>query len=73
MQVDTSTASGSGIPSTISLTGSTGTFTYIDTFTGGQKTGRVVWTRWYASLAQNSSAALVGCESSGPPPPPPPS
>ena len=73
MQVDTSTATGSGIPSTVSVTGSAGTFAYTDTITGGAKTGRIVWVDWYSATARNGSAALVGCEgvSGGPPPPPP--
>ncbi len=73
MQVDVSAIPGSGIPSTIAITGSSELFGYTDTITGGSRTGRIVWTDWYAAAAHNGSVALCGCEgvTGGPPPPPP--
>lgn len=71
MQVDTSSATGSGIPATVTLSGSSPLFTYVDP-NGVQRQARIIWTYWYTSAQGNGSVAKVGCETSSPPPPPPP-
>lgn len=75
MQVDVSSAAGSGLPSTLTLLDGirpvVGDYLpYIDG-NGAAALMRVSWCRLYPS-ATGGSSMRVGCESVKPPPPPPP-
>lgn len=76
MQVDTSSATGSGIPAILTCDDKVrpivGDYMEWVDVNLGRHLVLVRWVKLYPTAAANGSVAAMGCESSSPPPPPPP-